>query len=267
MLIVTVVNGLSTGGFTISIYTPIIFRDNKNSSNAKKNLEKFEIVNFLYNYLTSNFKSFDITFDTFTNDIRPFLWSDFSNRNKKIYTNVRYTSILDLKKIDNENFLKTTFFKNFSNTMRQQYRYSSTKKFLFKEYFSKEVFMQLLSETLEMQKVEFEKDYYNKILNKLEILNSNGYARMFCIFNEREQPINTCIFGILNNSSSYMYSARSKIVDNKNYSGIYLLINCFNYLKKLNVETVDLEGINSPQRGWFKLSFGGEIKNYYNVLI
>ena len=32
------------------IYTPIIFRDNKNSSNAKKNLEKFEIVNFLYNY-------------------------------------------------------------------------------------------------------------------------------------------------------------------------------------------------------------------------
>ena len=49
--------------------------------------------------------------------------------------------------------------------MRQQYRYSSTKKFLFKEYFSKEVFMQLLSETLEMQKVEFEK--VNEPLNNV----------------------------------------------------------------------------------------------------
>ena len=88
---------------------------------------------------------------------------------------------------------------------------------------------------------------------------------MFCVFDQNEQPINASIFSIINNSSSYMFSARSKIVDNKNFSGIYLLISCFKYLKNLNVESVDLEGINSPERGFYKIGLGGNIKSYFNL--
>ena len=35
--------------------------------------------------------------------------------------------------------------------------------------------------------------------------------------------------------------------------------------KKLNF--IDLEGINSPLRGEYKLNFGGNIKPYYNIKI
>jgi hypothetical protein len=28
---------------------------------------------------------------------------------------------------------------------------------------------------------------------------------------------------------------------------------------------VDLEGVNSPHRGWFKLSFGGTLESYWQV--
>ena len=31
------------------------------------------------------------------------------------------------------------------------------------------------------------------------------------------------------------------------------------------VREVDLEGVNSPQRGWFKLSFGGDLRPYYRL--
>jgi len=28
-----------------------------------------------------------------------------------------------------------------------------------------------------------------------------------------------------------------------------------------------MEGVNSPHRGWFKLSFGGDIRPYYQIVL
>ena len=33
------------------------------------------------------------------------------------------------------------------------------------------------------------------------------------------------------------------------------------------VKEVDMEGINSPQRGWFKMSFGGNTIPYFNLTL
>ena len=35
---------------------------------------------------------------------------------------------------------------------------------------------------------------------------------------------------------------------------------------KKGVEEMDLEGVNSPQRGWFKLGFGGDLRPYHEVV-
>ena len=35
--------------------------------------------------------------------------------------------------------------------------------------------------------------------------------------------------------------------------------------KNHNIQEVDLEGVNSPERGWFKLSFGGDLRCYHQV--
>ena len=34
-----------------------------------------------------------------------------------------------------------------------------------------------------------------------------------------------------------------------------------------NMNTIDLEGVNSPNRGSFKITFGGYLKNYYNIKV
>ena len=39
----------------------------------------------------------------------------------------------------------------------------------------------------------------------------------------------------------------------------------FGYLSKKKIKTIDLEGINSPERGHFKTSFGAQIKSYYLI--
>jgi lipid II:glycine glycyltransferase (peptidoglycan interpeptide bridge formation enzyme) len=35
--------------------------------------------------------------------------------------------------------------------------------------------------------------------------------------------------------------------------------------QRLGITEVDLEGVNSPKRGWFKLGFGGNLKPYFHV--
>ena len=34
-----------------------------------------------------------------------------------------------------------------------------------------------------------------------------------------------------------------------------------------SINSIDLEGVNSPNRGWFKLSLGGELNPYYKIKI
>ena len=37
--------------------------------------------------------------------------------------------------------------------------------------------------------------------------------------------------------------------------------------KKFDINFIDLEGVNSPKRGWFKLSLGGNLVPYFKVKI
>ena len=50
-------------------------------------------------------------------------------------------------------------------------------------------------------------------------------------------------------------------------SGTYCLWKSLEKCLSENVDFLDLEGINSPNRGSFKLSFGGKIENYYTLKI
>jgi len=49
------------------------------------------------------------------------------------------------------------------------------------------------------------------------------------------------------------------------YSGTIVLWDALKALEKSGVSEVDFEGVNSPARGWFKLSFGGDLRPYYEV--
>ena len=67
-----------------------------------------------------------------------------------------------------------------------------------------------------------------------------------------------------NNFATFINGARSD-ESSEDYSLVYLLLKSFLELKKIGVDYVDLEGMNSPQRSFFKNGFGGELKPYYTI--
>jgi hypothetical protein len=64
----------------------------------------------------------------------------------------------------------------------------------------------------------------------------------------------------------YLFGAGNADV-NVRYKGTIAFWESFKFLAKdYGIGEVDLEGVNSPKRGRFKLSFGGDLESYYEVL-
>ena len=246
------------------LYTPIQIIELKNSNKSKINLHNYNIINCIYNFLIKNYNNIYLNLNYLNKDIRPFLWHGHPEYKKKFFISVKYTSEINLSLLNNIKFDQSDMFKNLSTTIKQQIRYSINSNFEFKEYFSKSIFMKLIDNTFSKQNVKFDKRFYEIMLDNVKKLIDKKLIKSYVIYNNNK----ICFFGIystINTHSTLLFTGRSEDVDNKNYSGAFFFFNSFIDLKKNNIKTIDLEGINSPKRGFYKLGFGGKVKSYYNI--
>ena len=67
-----------------------------------------------------------------------------------------------------------------------------------------------------------------------------------------------------NKRAYYLFGANDPQLRDE-HTGSAVIWDAFHTLSKAGIKEVDLEGVNSPRRGWFKLSFGGNLIPYYHV--
>ena len=87
-------------------------------------------------------------------------------------------------------------------------------------------------------------------------------AKIFYAENSFGDLVSSVVFSWDSKRAYYLFGANKPMKD-ENYIGTVILWEAFKSLRELDVKEIDLEGINSPERGWFKLSFGGNIDPYY----
>ena len=87
---------------------------------------------------------------------------------------------------------------------------------------------------------------------------------LFTVRNADEQINSAAVFALDSKRAYYLYGANHPEWQSR-YSGTILLWDAFLKLSELGHKCVDLEGVNSPQRGWFKLSFGGRLVDYHQL--
>lgn len=248
------------------LYTPLVYRNYKNIPVSSITNDKHIIINSLAEFLIKEKFSGEIRFDHFTTDMRPFLWKNF-DFNKKLFviSDIKYTSILNINNLQINNFEDSDFFKSMSVRTRQSYRYSiKRKKYTVKNYFDKQLIKNLINLTYERQskKIEFDID---KHLNILEKLQEEKLLVSYVCEDEKGDILSKVIFGLNSDYATFLHGARSDKDSGNDYSMVYLLIYSFNELKKRNISKIDLEGMNSPKRSFFKNGFGGSLEPYYSI--
>ena len=98
----------------------------------------------------------------------------------------------------------------------------------------------------------------------IKALYSHNLLKMFVSRIATNQIASMACFAIDHNKAYYLFSAND--TDLRTFhAGTAVIWDALNILSSLGVSCVDLEGVNSPDRGWFKLSFGGELKTYFEI--
>ena len=99
----------------------------------------------------------------------------------------------------------------------------------------------------------------------LSNLHASGDIKIYTAKNENGNVGSIAIFLLLNDTAYYLFGANDYSLRAEHTGTAVLLASFFKFLSKLGVTTIDLEGVNSPEQGVVKLSFGGAIVPYFNV--
>ena len=248
------------------IYNGMMFSpDIGRMNHAKQHSERFRITEFAATELAAAYRQVHLTFHPTVTDIRPFLWVNYGTDLPKFVPDIRYTSYLDLSGFASDvSWENTDLFHKASPSRRQEIRYAAGKQVTTVETFDVEKFLQYYHMTMTRQSVAVPQDHLQKMRGIMENLRNRGMGRMFTAYNQSGEAGSMAFFGVDSKRGYYLFGANHPEMRDQ-HCGTQVLWEALRVLSRDGIQTVDLEGVNSPNRGWFKLSFGGTLVPYFSV--
>ena len=251
----------------LAIYGGIIYNKPTNKQNYSQQLsEHFKIQTFISEKLVTIYDNISLRLDPSIQDIRAFLWVHYGDENKPKYIpTIRYTTYLNISDFDKSKKLEDIFlYKNASVSRRQQIRYAIKKNYKTIEFNDIELFIVFYKKTMERQNIEISNFILDKMKTLMASLIKNGVGKIYASYDEKNEIGSMAFFAWDNKRAYYIFGANDPEKRNS-HTGTHVLWEIFYDLNEMGIQEVDLEGVNSPKRGWFKLSFGGKIVPYYRL--
>lgn len=248
------------------IYNGLMFGPgNKEQNKAQRTSEKYRVTEFVAAELTTIYKSVEMSLHPSITDLRPFLWHNYEKDLPRYETNVRYTSYLDISDFNRKHDLNSILtYRSASVARRQEIRYGMRESVQTEELFSLDKFTHFYLKTMGKSGKEVPSEKLDRIIGLMEDLNYNELGRMFVAKTHSGEFGSLAFFATDNHRSYYLFGANNPEVQDK-HTGTMVLWDAFHALREDGVTEIDLEGVNSPNRGWFKLSFGGSLVPYYEL--
>lgn len=244
------------------IYSGIINHPQLNMKNSRYNNEVFKINELVINEIFSTYKNININLPINFLDTRPFLWFNYGQKKKKKFlVTPCYTSIINIKsKKPNDVFSEIDDVKR-----RDINKVLNDKNYKVSDKINLQIIKKFYEDTMKKNKGSFDKYAFDKIFNFIETQsNKNNVIQTTTYYYEK--PLYSVLF--LNDEFSSCYLYGSGDVNTKNrYAGSLALWKAIEQSIERKLNFIDLEGINSPYRGEYKLNFGGNIKSYFNICL
>ena len=242
------------------IYSGIINHPKLFMKNARYNNEVFKINELIIKEIFSKYKNLNINLPIKFIDVRPFLWFNYGKKNVKRFQVIpRFTSIINIESKNIE-----TIFNEIDDVKRRDIN-----KALKDENYkvSSEINLNLMKifyqDTMKKNDGTFDEIALNKIFEFINLeAKLNRVIQITIYFNE--DPLYSVILLHDDITSCYLYGAGNVNIKNR-YAGSLALWHAIKHSSNKKLKYIDLEGINSPFRGEYKLSFGGNIESYYRI--
>ena len=259
-------NGKSCELDELVIYNGVLFEAQNDRKLTKARTERFEVTTFIIHELDQRYDKIEIALSPAFEDMRPFLWHNFNSDDPydQFALDLRYTSQLDIS----EFFLKkpdveTLLYMNLENSRKGDIRKAEGNVELF-ESDDSGLFLKYYNDLLLSQRIETPPGKLARMKKLIDILLYESLAKMFVTKNESGQVTYMTVFTLYRNKGCYLFGAGDQRVMRR-FDGTYCVWESMKLLSQHGVNEIDLEGVNSPHRGTFKLGFGGNLRPYYQV--
>lgn len=243
--------------FEFSPHQGIIFSNYISTlSNHKRLSLEFKITIFLIESLLENFTNFSMALSPFFRDLRPFLWHNYGAKNAALFKiTQRYTAYLPLSTFELSNYLQSV-----RSVRRQEYKKSNV---ILDTSDDLDSFMNLYIKTFKRQGINVEKEMQERIRSICTNALNEGYGYL------NSAKIDGCAVSMaffLSDRSTAYYLFGVNDPEYRNYSvSSKLLIDSIAYFASRGLKWFDFVGVNSPNRGDFKLSFNADLIAYQEV--
>lgn len=248
------------------IYSGIYFGPPTNGQNRSQQLsERFELASFIAEWMATAYSTIEFALPPSVIDIRPFTWFNYGQDTNRYGADVRYTSILEIGDFATaEKMEDVAAYTLSSSARRQQIRYARRDSVLTEEFSDAGLFADFYLQTMARQGERVPQNKMDNMVNLVQALLVNEMARMFVSKDHHGTPGSVAVYAIDRHQACYLFGANDPNLRNTP-TGTAVLWDAFTQLAKDGVTMIDLEGVNSPRRGWFKLSFGGSLTPYYQI--
>lgn len=231
----------------------------------KKLSDQFSIFEFVIEELTKKYKSIELSLAPQLTDIRPALWFNYHEKDSpRINVSNRFTSYLDISGLENyADFEQSPHFKQVG-VKRQRNIRKAFKQDVKIDYSSNiNQFIDFYGHLMDRQGSAVSELRLKLMEDLIKGLLDKNLAKMYVAKNGGQDAY--CVIHCFDKKRAYYLFGAGCPQNRDQIFGSMAFWGSFVDLAKLGHSTLDLEGINSPNRGDFKLSFGGTIEHYFEL--
>lgn len=250
------------------IHNGVFFNIDNKRTLSKKREDQFQVTNFVIENLVSKYEKIHLSLDPKVSDIRPFQWFNYNKQGPKFDIYTKYTSLLDItefKSSEGKDEEDLELFRNLEPVRRYSIRQAKKEKFKIEFDDKLDKFLDLYKKFLFKSNMPDNKNDFDIITNICTALIKNEVGIVSYVFNNKSELIYSMFTAWDNTKAYYLYGVGSDKIK-ETWQGTIGLWSILKYIAiNKNIKIFDFEGVNSPNRGWFKLGFGGELTSYYQI--
>jgi hypothetical protein len=251
------------------IYGGIMFVLDDKRQLVKRRHDEFQLTEFVIQQLDQVYSRIAIALSPQFHDMRPFLWHHYHDVDPalKYRLDLRYTSYVNISSLRNcgDKSEETECFSAMETVRRYSVREARKKGGAVRVGTDGsrlvEFYRTMMAQQGEHQP-DIKLDRMRIIVDKLA---ADGRGAVYEVLNRDGQVIYVTVYGWDKKRAYYLFGAGHAEISEP-WQGTLVHWEAFKDLAtRVGIAEVDMEGVNSPQRGWFKLGFGGDMRPYYQV--
>jgi len=251
------------------IHNGLMFVPDDTKKPVRSRFERFEITEIVIEFLEHNYRRIELALAPDFEDLRPFIWHNYHETlsQKKFQLDLRYTSFIDVSSLSGmmDNFENTDCFRAMETLRQRHVREAIKKGAKMVMMHDASVFITYYSDLMERQGNPVPEEKLHRMAALVSALQLSNKAAIYSVQNNLNEVLYVVIYGWDRKRAYYLFGAGNPEISEA-YQGSYAHWCAFlDLANRLGIREVDMEGVNSPKRGWFKLGFGGNLIPYYQV--